>query len=268
MLNKALSIEVYQKIAEARQPRKIHHFHASSIARCPRALYFERKGVQALSEPTGAKILRWETGHALEASIRPYLKALYPNLISNVRLTNKTLDCTGEFDNYDPDSKTLIEIKSVHPYAVITRQGQTTLKLNVAESGEKAKWEPKPTPYLNHEYQNHAYALLMKHPDTTVDHPDSEINEQIPLGVTPVEKITYIYVTLGGLLVSYTTPVKPDVIEAVEGKLRAMREYWAGDIMPPCNCHEGKLFWGEVNQWCDFKSDDGCCNPKLLEELK
>lgn len=231
MLNNDLSVKLYTKISEDNKPRKIKMWHASSIAKCPRALYLERLGVKPLNNPTGAKVLRWNTGHKIEESIRPYLKELYPNLISNIRLESKKLDLTGEFDNYDPDSKQIIEIKSVHPYAV--QRGELRDKKQ----------------YIHHEWQQAAYVLLM----------GKEM---------PVEQITYLYITLGGLLVPYTTPVKPEIVKRVSDKLKYLNECLEGSKMPLCMCSEGQEMWKEVNQYCDYQEEDRCCDPSLAKLME
>lgn len=255
-----LAIKLYQTISSDRKPRDMKAWHASQIAACPRAHYYARLGLEALQKPTGAKILRWDTGHAVEASIRPHLVKLYPNLVSNVRFFNKELDLTGELDNYDPDSKTIIEIKSVHPQAVRYRR--------VAEDRNHLKDDKQ---YLHHEYQQHAYELLMNNPTTEV-----KLDGEYGVMKEPwkVEKIIYLYISLAGLLVPYETEVNPEITQAVTQRLKLLQEAWSNKTPPPCFCGmSGKLYDGTM-QYCDYRTippdknvhDPNCCNLNLLKE--
>lgn len=175
----------------------------------------------------------------IEAEIRPHLLALYPHLTSNQRLYSKQLDLTGEYDNYDPDSKRLIEVKSVGPRAVkYKRVGETRYHLR------------DEAPYLAHEWQQHSYVLLL--------------NE---IGIE-VESITYLYISLEGLLVPYTGKVKPDMLKAVTERLRALNVAWTTKTPPDCICDKEHEMWGSSLQFCDFRTKENCCDLKLIEEVK
>lgn len=230
----ALTSKLYATIQEAEIPRVMHQWHASSLAQCPRAQFLARQGVPRLVQPGAGKILRWQAGHLIEQVIRPYLAQEFPDLLSNVRMTNKELDLTGEFDNYSPSAKALIEIKSVSSHAVKYKK--------VADTRHHLRDEQQ---YLHHEYQQHAYVALMG--DTQ-----------------PVEQIVYLYITLDGLIVSYVTPVKPVLVEAVRKRLELLQGHWAKQMLPPCFCdqQEHPLYRGQM-QYCDYKEPTGCCKEEL-----
>lgn len=233
-----LTTGLYQALKEQDEPRVMERWHASSIAQCPRAQFLQRKGVTQLSRPTGANILRWRAGHLIEESIRPELQKLYPNLISNVRYTSEKLDVTGEIDNYDPDSKTIIEIKSVGPRAVRNRR--------VAEDRHHLRDDRQ---YLHHEWQEHTYVPLMA---------ESKLE---------VEQITYLYITLEGLLVPYLTDVNPDILNDVNNRIIKLNEYWAKNVLPPCYCSDSEHpFARSVMQYCPYKDEANgrCCDESLL----
>lgn len=219
-----LSVKLYTALWENDKRRDDDHWHASSLAKCPREQYFERLGVAPTQKPTGAKVLRWQVGHKVEEVIRPYLLGLYPNLQSNVRLSKGSL--TGEYDNYDPDSKTLIEIKSVHPFAM-------------------GHLEKKPEPYLHHIVQNHAYVELM--------------------GGEP-ERITFIYIGLDGRLMDVTIEVDPEYLSLVRKRLTALDEAWEAKTPPDCICNQTDhpLYKCQM-QYCSYKEKDECCSLALLE---
>jgi len=261
-----LSIKIYQAIADNREPRRVERWHASSIAKCPRALYFERKGVEPLPEnlPGGGKILRWGAGHALEGALRPHLTSVYKDLQANVLLRNETLCLGGEYDAYSPSEKELISVKSVHDYAMITRQGRTGLKERVGTNDfGKAIWDFKSEPYLHHQWQEHAYILMANHPDTFVYDRETKQKSEHNL---EVEKITYIYITLSGLIDTYTTPVNPEILERVEGKVNYLNECWENEELPVCLCHEGYEMFKMTDQYCDYRSATGCCDESLIKE--
>ena len=236
-------------------------WHGSSIASCPRAHYFKRLGVKPLQPATGAKILRWDTGHAYEAIIRPHLQKLYPKLVSNIRFFNKELDLTGELDNYDPESKTIIEIKTVHPNAVRYRK--------VAEDRNHLKDGQQ---YLHHEYQQHVYELLMRHPASEVKLGEKYEKMTAPW---PVEKIVYLYISLAGLLVPYETDVKPEITAAVNKRLALLNQAWQLKKPPPCLCHSPHPLYAGTMQWCDYRTikpdkhihDPNCCSLNLEKEI-
>jgi len=241
MASDELAIKLYQAIGEANEERVYEAWHASSLATCPRSHFYRRLGLEPLRKPSGALVLRWQTGHKIEEVIRPYLLKIYPNLISNVRLTNDRLNLTGEFDNYDPDSKQLIEIKSVHPQAVKYKK--------VGDSRNHLRDEKQ---YLHHEWQQHAYVLLLK--------------EQ---GIE-IERITYLYISLSGLLVPYTTEVNPEILRNVKDRIDYLNTCYTAKQLPRCTCNEDDVFWKMTGQYCDYKTDvlGVCCSPKLVEALK
>lgn len=211
----------------------MEHWHASSIADCPRTHYYKRLGIPALTKPTGAKILRWQAGHHLESAIRPYLEMHYPDLKSNIRLTSAKLDLTGEYDNYSPKAKTLIEVKSVDDYAFTERDGRTTLRDD--------------RPYPNHILQNQAYALLLEEAGYEV------------------EKIEFVYLALKGRVVTYTVPISQGYLAEVKNILKILNQAWQTKTPPLCICDPTSTFWGPVYQWCDYRDKDGCCSLKLME---
>jgi hypothetical protein len=245
-----LRIKLYNAINESDKPREVNHWHASSIAKCPRALYFERKGIPGLkeNEAGGGKKLRWRAGHAIEATIRPELEKIYPKLLTNVRFTNEELDLTGEFDGYDPESRTLISVKSVHDFAMKTINGDTGLKENTGKTNARGNivWALKKEPYIHHQWQEHAYVLLMQP------------------GTWEVGQITYVYITLGGLIDTYTTPVIDEILKRVSDKVTYLNEAWSAQIPPVCLCYEGLEMYQVTDQYCAYRTASGCCDEKLL----
>lgn len=246
-----LSIKLYEAIRDSDVPREYKHWHASSIAECPRAHYFRRLGVPALerNKPSGAKLLRWQAGHHLEAAIRPYITQLYDSVTSNKRLTSKELDLTGEYDNLSV--QTLIEIKSVDDYAFIERDGVTSLKETDGHwpNGQN-KWKPKSEPYLHHLLQNHAYVLLLA--------------EQ---GIK-VENIDFVYLALKGRIVTYRAKVEEYYLNNVKMRLKTLNEAWEQKKPPVCICNPEHELWGAVMQWCDYRTEDGCCDYLSLIKEK
>lgn len=229
-----LTTSLYQSISDENKPREMKYWHASSLAMCPRTQFYMRAGIPPLQKPGAGKVLRWKAGHLIEEVIRPHLKKQFPNLISNVRFTNEDLDLTGEIDNYDPDSKSLIEIKSVSSHAVKYRK--------VADTRAHLRDEHQ---YLNHEYQQAAYVELTK--------PQYE-----------VEQIVYLYITLDGLLVPYSTPVNEQIIMKVKKRLEILREAWELQTPPQCIClQEDHPLYKSTMQWCEFKEENGCCSIEL-----
>lgn len=254
MINKSVSTKLYEAIKASNKPRPMEVWHASSIAQCPRALYLKRHGVHSdpnqINPPTGAKILRWATGHHYEQEIRQYLDDVYGEVQSNNRLTSKKLQLTGEYDNLVGDR--LIEIKTVHDYAFKEdKDGNVGLKEQIGThpNGNK-KWAVKTTPYLVHELQNHAYVMLLAEDGVEVKH------------------IDYIYISLSGRIVVYSTEVQPKLIENVEKRLEALNKAWESQEPPVCICREDHPLWDSVYQWCDFRTEQGCCNINLLKEDK
>lgn len=269
-LSQDLSISIYQTIAKLRKPREIKMWHSSSIAKCPRALYMERLKVPALNSPTAAKEIRFTSGHAVETALRAPLEELDKDLQSNIRLRNKDLDLTGEYDNLVPSQKRLIEIKSVDIGAVIQRNNVLSLKKEVGldEKGRKL-YEPMLDPYKHHIWQQESYCLLMETPGTeyfdTTD-PDNKVWR--PLEPMTIEAIDYIYVTLRGALVAYKTPRSPHITKRVADKVKYLNEALKDSKLPICMCSESQEFWKETNQYCDYQSEGECCSPKLVEALK
>lgn len=261
MNTQELTVKLYQAVNAEERDKRDEHWHASTIAQCPRANYFARKGVPSVAEASGAMKLRWATGHALEGVVRPYLKSIYPNLVSNVRFTNEELDLTGEVDNYDPDSKTIIEVKSVHPNAVRYKK--------VGEDRYHLKDDKQ---YLHHEYQQHAYVLLMQHLDTECVEGYSEsmggaedINSALPI---EVERIIYLYVNLSGLVVVYDSPVKQEILANVKKRVDILNQAWRSGEVPPCLCEESHPLYRGQMQYCPYKTDNDCCNLRQVKEDK
>lgn len=237
-MSDALANNLYRLIAEANKPRVMEHFHASSIAECPRAHYFKRLGVEPLSVPGAGKMLRWQAGHIIEEVIRPHLLKLYPDLESNIRLTSEAMDLTGEYDNYSEAEETIFEIKSISVRAPKYKRKEDT-RHHLRE--EK--------PYLNHEYQNHCYVKLLR-----------EIGK-------PVKHIVYVYITLDGLIITYKTDVQDDLLVAVDKRLTLLTSA-TPDNPPPCLCNDNHPLWFSTMQYCDYRDGNDCCNLKLLNKEK
>lgn len=247
-----LSIKLYQSVKEGRNDHPYDHWHASSISQCPRAHYFLRLGVEptGMTEPSGAKILRWEAGHHMEHAIREHVRKQYPDLVSNERFTSTALDLTGELDNYTPKAKRIVEIKTVHDYAFIERDGEVYLKEHDGHSENgRNKWKPKLEPYLHHELQEHSYYLLLKEVGMEVD------------------EIEYVYLSLSGRIVTYRTPVRKDRLANVKKRLEVLNQAWKTQTPPDCICGDtDHPLYGPVMQYCDFKQEDTCCSLSLIKE--
>lgn len=253
-MNKDTTVALYQAIKAGNEPREFLHWHASSIAMCPRAHYLERLGQPHLNDPSAGKILRWSAGHAIETAIRPYIEAVYGEITSNMRLTSEKYDLTGEFDNLVVAGNRLVEIKSVHDFAFIERGGDVYLKEATGGTGPRGgkEYAPKQTPYLHHTWQNHAYALLLQEE-----------------GDKTVKEIDYVYISLGGRLAVYSTTVDPSISKKVVERLRLLYAHWSIHTPPPCTCQEGQPFWNEINQYCDFKNEEtGRCCELVEKERK
>jgi hypothetical protein len=258
MINRDKTIALYQSILEGNKDRVFEYTHASSIAMCPRAHWFKRKGVASLSKPSGAKVIRWTAGHHLETGIREHVENVWGKTLSNTRYTSKELDLTGEFDNLVVSNNRLVEIKSVHDMAFIERQGEAYLKNKIgtktlANGKEQAVYEPKTTPYLNHEYQNHAYVLLLQ--------------EQ---GIE-VTGIDYVYIALGGRMCVYSTEVQPNILESVKKRLIMLKTACSEDKPPVCFCDQkDHPLYENTMQWCEFKNEEAgtCCDLNLIKEKK
>ena len=231
-----ISIKLYQAISDANEPRVFDMWHASNIADCPRAHYMKRLGVKPVSIPSAAKMLRWQAGHLIEEVIRPHLLTLYPNLETNQRIWSKEWDLTGEYDCYDVTSKTLIEIKSVGPRAVKYRKKEDT-RYHLRDE----------QPYPAHVLQNHAYTLLLK------EEP---------------KQITFIYITLEGLIVPYTVPVSEDNLNHVKDRLNLLNASWSVKEPPDCICTEANPMYRSLLQFCDYKQEDNCCDINLMKGVE
>jgi hypothetical protein len=224
--------EIYQIIADSNERRVYKHWHASSIGDCPKAHYLKRIGQPPIVVPSAAKILRWDVGHKIEETIRPHLQKIYPNMISNQRmLETKEYDLTGEFDNYNPDTKELMEIKSVHPRGIdhLNRENK---------------------PHLHYVLQNHAYALMMDEVD----------------GIK-VEKISFLYIGLDGRLKAFTIKVQKQYLDNVKKRLSVLNKAWEKQKAPNCICrkdgnwNKNHPLWGPSMKWCDYRDEENnkCC---------
>lgn len=252
-----LTSNLYSSLQSENSPRSMENWHASSIAQCPRAQFYARAAIHPLTKPTGAKILRWQAGHIIEGVIRPHLKQQFPDLISNVRFTNEELDLTGEIDNYSPEHKALIEIKSVSSHAVKYRK--------VADTRAHLRDE---RPYLGHEYQQAAYVILMRTQGTILDIEAITRNKQhIPVTLE-VEQVVFLYITLDGLLVPYSMPVNEEIVSNVLKRLELLRVSWKAQEPPPCLCNENHPLWKSSTQFCDFRDGDKCCDLSIWEDQK
>lgn len=230
-----LAGKIYQSIQNADEIRVFDHWHASSIAECPRSHYFKRLAVPRQSYVGAGKMLRWKAGHLYEEALRPHLLEVFPDLVSNERVTSDTLDLTGEYDNYTEQHKMIIEDKTVHDFAMQYRKkGDQRFHLKDAQ------------PYLNHELQNHCYVKLLQEQGKEV------------------QFITYVYMTLDGRIATYQTPVKPELIAEVERRLKVLNAAWETKTPPECICNEEHPLWKSTMQYCDYKTGDECCSLKLL----
>jgi hypothetical protein len=245
-LNNEASIKLYQSIADANETREFKHWHASSIAECPRAHWMKRKGVKATNIPSAALMLRWNAGHAFEEIIRPHIPKLFDvnfePIRSNVRLTSEKLDLTGEYDNFSVDNDTLIEVKTVHDYAFVDRDGHTYLKEKTGTNSRgQNTWGIKNTPYLHHELQNHCYTLLLN--ETGIE----------------VKAIKYVYISLSGRIVVYDTVVQEELLDNIHKRLEVLNKAWDSDSPPPCICESTHPLYDSVMQYCDYKDGNNCC---------
>lgn len=223
-MNNDLSVSLYKKIEDMDNPREYLRWHCSSIYKCPLEQYLLRKGQPITNKPTSALRLRWQVGHKMEEAIRPYLEALYPDIKSNVRLTSDKLDMTGEYDNLVGTE--LYEVKSVHPFAF-------------------KHLEKERKPHLHYELQQHAYVLLLA--------------EQ---GVE-VTKINYIYLSLDGRVMCFTTDVQDELLDNVKARLRALNDAWKSQKPPECIClMKGHPLEKAAHQYCNYKDAYECCKVK------
>lgn len=233
-----LAIKLYTNIISADEPRVFEAWHASSLAECPKAHYLKRLGVERVNRPGAGKMLRWKAGHLIEEVIRPFLEVEFDDLKSNVRLNNKELDLTGEYDNYSEKRGMIIEVKSVHDRAFKYKKvGED--RFNLIDS----------KPYLNHELQNHAYALMLQEEGK------------------PVNGITYVYITLDGRIATYSTKVNDNILAEVKKRLSILNDAWESKIAPKCICQDkNHPLYKSTMQYCDYKDGDKCCEEKLKEK--
>lgn len=230
----------------------MEHWHASSIGECPRTQYFKRLGVPFQSVPSGAKILRWSAGHNIEQAIRPHIEKLYKGIGSNERMTSEALDLTGEFDNYSEEEATLVEIKSVSDFAFLERNGMLGLKEQIGSmpNGNK-RWGLKNSPYLHHEWQQHAYMLLLR-----------ELGK-------PLFNIHYVYISLNGRIVGYKTEVQDSILNDVTARLALLNRAWQTQTPPECICNDTiHPMYDGVMQWCDYRQGNECCSLELLNNIE
>lgn len=248
-LNKTKVVELYRAIAESNEDRIFKMWHASSISMCLRAHYFKRLAVPELTEVSGAKVIRWSAGHHLETAIRPQIEAVYGKTKANDRMTSDKLQLTGEFDNLILEDSRLVEIKSVSDFAFISRDNNVTLKQATGNLNRwnKPEYEPKLTPYLGHELQNHAYVLLLK--ENGVE----------------VTNIDYVYISLSGRIVVYSTEVQQSLIDNVTKRLEALNKAWKTKTPPPCICVESHPLYDSVMRWCPYKTESDCCSEGLIK---
>lgn len=252
MLSNELAIKLYQSIGAGNEERVYKHWHASSIAICPRAHYFHRLGIPGLTKPSGAKVIRWGAGHKLEEELRPHISEVWGGTTSNTRHTSEKWDLTGEYDNLILDGSALVEVKSVSDWAFYKGplSSQSVLK---KDSGRKNKWnrpeyEPMDEPYIHHVLQNHAYVLLLEEQGSNVG------------------SIDFVYASLSGLLCVYQTKVDIKYLMWVKARLYLLNDAWLAKEPPKCLCSPDSQLWGPVYQWCDYKTEDGCCSLNLIKE--
>lgn len=253
-LSKDLGVQLYQSIAEKNEERVYKHWHASSISICPRSHYFHRLGIEGLNKPTGGKVIRWGAGHKLEEELRPHIAKVWGGTTANKRHTSKKWDLTGEYDNLILDGSRLIEVKSVSDWAFYKGPETSDMVLK-KDSGEKNKWnrplyKPMYEPYIHHVLQNHAYVLLLEEEGIEVKH------------------IDFVYASLSGLLCVYQTEVDPKYLMWVKARLELLNTAWKKQEPPKCLCSEDSPLWGPVFQWCDYRTQDGCCSLDLIKEKK
>lgn len=237
MTSTDIKINLYNSIKEEREERVYNNWGGSSLAKCPRMQYMSRLGVPPVQELTGAKLMRFQAGNILEDFIRPHLVKQFPELRSNERIISDELDLSGEFDNYDPVSKRLIEIKSVHVFA-------------------PKHLEKDNKPYFHHEYQQHAYKLLLEAQGEEVD------------------VITYVYISLDGQLVVFNTEPSEEIESNVRKRLKLLHDAWEKQEPPICICQqENHPLWKSEMRYCNYRTidvnppklDPSCCDLKLID---
>ena len=233
-----LIVRLYQLIRDDHPDRPMERWHASAIAQCPRSIFYARSNIARTSPMTTGIEIRYQVGHEVEKFLRPYLEQMMPDLESNVRLSSDKLDLTGEYDNFDPKTNTLWEVKSVHPQAVRYRK--------VSEDSYNLRDDQA---YLSHQWQNHAYVLLLAEQNITV------------------KEIGYIYVSLSGLVVTYKYPVNQQILKDVTDRIERLNTYWSRQQLPPCFCADTEhQFYKSTMQYCDYKTATGCCEESLWQK--
>lgn len=234
-----LAQALYNDIQSKNEVRVFERWHASSIAECPRAHFFKRKGIKGQGYVGGGKMLRWKAGHLYEEAIRPHLEAIYPDLKSNVRLESDKMDLTGEYDNYSEAEKMLIEDKTVHDFAFqYKKKADHRFDLKGGE------------PYPNHLLQNHCYVELLREKGFEVEY------------------ITFVYMTLDGRIATYKTNVDPQITAEVQRRLKTLNTAWETDTPPECICNDKHPLWKSTMQYCDYKGERECCSLSLLEPAR
>lgn len=235
-----LASAIYQRIHDDDEQRVFEHWHYSSLAECPRAQYFKRLNVKRLQHIGAGKMLRWKAGHLIEEVVRPYLEAIYPDLTSNVRMTDEDDDATGEYDNYSEAEATIIEIKSVNGRAFRYRR--------VAELRNNLRDDQ---PYGNHQLQNHGYV------------------RQLRKRGKPVKFIHFVYISLDGLIATYKVPVSQTYLDEVDTRLKTLNAAWKAQVPPECICTDKThKYYKSTLQYCDYKNGDDCCSLELLNTTK
>jgi hypothetical protein len=102
---------------------------------------------------------------------------------------------------------------------------------------------------LGHEYQNHGYVLLLREKKL------------------PVENIHYVYITLEGLILTYSTKVNPTILANVEKRIKILKN--STKEIPPCLCQPEHPLWGSNMQFCDYRLEgEDCCSLDYLKEWK
>lgn len=246
MLDTKISSTIYERVKEDRDSHPYVHWHASSIAECPKSHYLKRKHIPPYRSVGAGKLLRWKAGHIFEEAVRPYLG----EVTSNKRFTSRALDLTGEYDNYREDIKALVEIKTVHPAALKEKKTENGTVVGLKKQigfhpNGNRKWDIKEHPYLHHLLQQHCYVKLMA-------------EEGIE-----VEQLVFVYIALDGRVVTYREEVDQMHLDEVDRRLKILNDAWESQTPPECLCHEtNHPLYDGVMQWCDYREGDKCCELK------
>jgi hypothetical protein len=254
MIDNNLKSKLYGSIRDNRTEHPYEYWHASSLSACPRAHYYKRLQVPPVNVPGAGKMLRWDGGHAVETAIRPHIQNIFPESKDNVRFVSEKYQLTGEYDNYDPESRALIEIKSVHDgaFKVKTTGGvkEVALKEQIGTwPNGNIKWGLKQESYVHYQMQQHALILLMAEQDIEV------------------KDIYYVYISLGGQMVVYKEQPSDVMMAEVERRLRLLNEAWETSTAPDCICHEeDHPFYHTTMKWCEYLDDNECCSLDLINE--